>query len=401
MATPTLECLASLIPIPVLVSGFVEEEYLSVFGIALPYANPDRHTPYVVAMAHHVISMWFLRCRMHYRPKVARFITKVTLFLHFSFIRLCMLTRDCHLTWWMEGERRKEGRGETECARTLLRPQWMYWHAILTPTSPLSLAGRTPDAVDITWGLDGHRSPGADFLVSGGPSKTWALSNYLVTVTTTGEAGGKPGRCAQCMSELRRDHTPSATPTREDLYNLSSSGLCSCWGWGWAEVKVRRPSGSTAWMMCLENRLEREQLLLREATYTYPYGTTEVTGGQGGRQAGGRLEGTELGELETGGQAGQQAGVRLEGTDLGELETGGQAGQQAGGRLEGTDLGELETGGQAGQQAGGRLEGTDLGELETGGQYDGVDLFPWEQTPFPWQLTIEEDVKVEGSSVAR
>ena len=42
MASPTLEFLASLIPIPSLYSGFVEEEYLSVFGIALPYTNPER-----------------------------------------------------------------------------------------------------------------------------------------------------------------------------------------------------------------------------------------------------------------------------------------------------------------------------------------------------------------------
>lgn len=77
MATPTLELLAGLIPMPALVSGFMEEEYLSVFSIALPYTNSDRYSSYVVAMAHHVISMWFLRCRLRYRPRVARFISKV------------------------------------------------------------------------------------------------------------------------------------------------------------------------------------------------------------------------------------------------------------------------------------------------------------------------------------
>jgi tuberous sclerosis protein 2 len=77
MAMSVLEFLAGLIPIPALVSGFVEEEYLSVFGIALPYTNPHRYSPYVVAMAHRVISMWFLRCHLRYRPKAARFISKV------------------------------------------------------------------------------------------------------------------------------------------------------------------------------------------------------------------------------------------------------------------------------------------------------------------------------------
>ena len=78
MAIPTLEFLSSLIPIPALVSGFVEDEYLSIFGIALPYTNHERYSQYVVTMAHHVICMWFIRCRVRYRPRVARFITKVT-----------------------------------------------------------------------------------------------------------------------------------------------------------------------------------------------------------------------------------------------------------------------------------------------------------------------------------
>ena len=78
MAVPTLEFLAGLIPIPSLVSGFVEEEYLAVFGIALPYTSHHRYSAYVVTLAHQVISSWFLNCRIRYRPKVARFISKVT-----------------------------------------------------------------------------------------------------------------------------------------------------------------------------------------------------------------------------------------------------------------------------------------------------------------------------------
>ena len=80
-----------------------------------------------------------------------------------------------------------------------------------------------------------HRSSEAEFLVVGGPSKTWALRNYLITVTTTGEAGGRPGRCAQCLSELQStlSHTPRGATARVDD---PSTGLCSCWGWGWRGV---------------------------------------------------------------------------------------------------------------------------------------------------------------------
>lgn len=42
MALSVLEFLSNLIPIPALYSGFVDQEYLSVFAIALPYTNHRR-----------------------------------------------------------------------------------------------------------------------------------------------------------------------------------------------------------------------------------------------------------------------------------------------------------------------------------------------------------------------
>ena len=42
MALPVLEFLSSLVLVPTLYSGFVEQQYLSVFGIALPYTNPRK-----------------------------------------------------------------------------------------------------------------------------------------------------------------------------------------------------------------------------------------------------------------------------------------------------------------------------------------------------------------------
>lgn len=102
------------------------------------------------------------------------------------------------------------------------------------------------------------RSLGADFLLLGGPSKTWVLGNYLITVTTTGEAGGKPGRCDQCVSDLVREPSHGVGVAKDSSLRAPNGGLCSCWGWGWAEVKVRRPSGNTAWMLQLQNRLQRE-----------------------------------------------------------------------------------------------------------------------------------------------
>ena len=152
------------------------------------------------------------------------------------------------------------------------------------------------------------RSSGADFLLSGGPSKTWVLGNYLITVTTTGEAGGKPGRCAQCVSELAREWSRGVATATEDS-SLHDEGLCSCWGWGWAEVKVRRPSGNTAWMLRLQNRLQREggrregelSAVVAAAAYNYPFEeeeeAREAGGGMVGRP-GGQLGGQKEGEME-------------------------------------------------------------------------------------------------------
>ena len=42
MAIPVLEFLSSIIPLPRLYNGFVEQQYLSVFAIALNYTNTSK-----------------------------------------------------------------------------------------------------------------------------------------------------------------------------------------------------------------------------------------------------------------------------------------------------------------------------------------------------------------------
>ena len=42
MALPVLEFLSNLVPVPALYSGFVDQEYLSVVAIALPYTNHQK-----------------------------------------------------------------------------------------------------------------------------------------------------------------------------------------------------------------------------------------------------------------------------------------------------------------------------------------------------------------------
>ena len=37
----------------------------------------SRYPPCIIAMAHRVVAQWFVRCRIQYRPAMARFISKV------------------------------------------------------------------------------------------------------------------------------------------------------------------------------------------------------------------------------------------------------------------------------------------------------------------------------------
>ena len=61
IATPMLEFLSTLIRLPELFNSFIDTNYMSVFAITLPYTNPLRFDEYTVALAHHVIVMWFLK----------------------------------------------------------------------------------------------------------------------------------------------------------------------------------------------------------------------------------------------------------------------------------------------------------------------------------------------------
>uniref|UniRef100_A0A4W5KZF9 Tuberin-type domain-containing protein n=1 Tax=Hucho hucho TaxID=62062 RepID=A0A4W5KZF9_9TELE len=70
-------CVVALVRLPHLYAYFVAEQYVSVFAISLPYTNPSKFNQYIVSLAHHVISMWFIRCRLTFRKDFVQYITKV------------------------------------------------------------------------------------------------------------------------------------------------------------------------------------------------------------------------------------------------------------------------------------------------------------------------------------
>ena len=76
ISIPMLEFLSTLISLPKVLASFSSKQFLSVFAITLPYTNPFKFNHYTVSLAHHVIIMWFLKCRLSNRRDFVKFIVK-------------------------------------------------------------------------------------------------------------------------------------------------------------------------------------------------------------------------------------------------------------------------------------------------------------------------------------
>lgn len=75
IAIPILEFLSTLSRLPKVFASFIGDQYMSVFAILLPYTNPYKYNHYTVSLAHHVIAVWFLKCRLPFRRGFVKFIT--------------------------------------------------------------------------------------------------------------------------------------------------------------------------------------------------------------------------------------------------------------------------------------------------------------------------------------
>lgn len=59
-------------------SSFVQQQFMPIFAIAIPYTNPFKFNHYIVSLAFHVIALWFLKCPIHIRKHAAKYITTVS-----------------------------------------------------------------------------------------------------------------------------------------------------------------------------------------------------------------------------------------------------------------------------------------------------------------------------------
>ncbi|XP_073328273.1 tuberin isoform X2 [Pagrus major] len=344
MASPMLEFLSTLVRLPHLYANFVAEQYVSVFAISLPYTNPSKFNQYIVSLAHHVIAMWFIRCRLPFRKDFVQYITKglrsnALLPFDDSHEQSSFRARSTSLN-----ERPKRMHTSTttcslgsadENAVTQADEGLKTVHLELTETC-LDMMARY---VFSNFSALPKRSPIAEFLLAGGRSMTWLVGNKLVTITTSGGVrtqallgldmaerlggGGEMTRSdpslhtritkeapAKLESQSSQQHNratrirvrsmsgghalragpaqslsplvspseselaaplsppssstldgvgppsttsaaPSAPPPLKD--NPSLAEFVPMLTQGWAEIFIRRPSGNTSWLMCLEN----------------------------------------------------------------------------------------------------------------------------------------------------
>ncbi|GAB6025853.1 hypothetical protein CHUAL_011832 [Chamberlinius hualienensis] len=304
IANSVLQFLSTLIRFPNLYASFVQEQYMSIFAIAMPYTNPFKFHHFTVSLAHHVIAMWFIKCRITYRRDFVRFIVKGL--------------KNNVLLPLTEGHAPSEDRSRSD--RDNQPGQFRYSAQVLTAfhhelvETCIDLLTRYTFA-----GCSAvpKRGPIAEFLLTLGQSATWIIGNSAVTITTSGcnTRTNRLGLCDKCLSvckkamddciqepyvgtseNVRRRHRSAAVRrslsidsqekvprAKDDLQILrmrnrddmalhdddgvqkdenkrrkvpeTEPSICSCWCKEWAEVLVRRPTGNTSWMMRIQNLL--------------------------------------------------------------------------------------------------------------------------------------------------
>ncbi|KAM5332104.1 tuberin isoform 6-T7 [Glossophaga mutica] len=252
MAIPLLEFLSTLARLPHLYRNFAAEQYASVFAISLPYTNPSKFNQYIVCLAHHVIAMWFIRCRLPFRKDFVPFITKglrSNVLLSFDDTP----EKDSFRARSTSLNERPKSRIQTSLTSASLGSadensmaqaddNLKNLHLELTETC-LDMMARY---VFSNFTAVPKRSPVGEFLLAGGRTKTWLVGNKLITVTTSVGTGtrsllGLDSGELQGSPELSSDLSVHMRQTKEAPAKLESqTGQQVCRG---ARDRVRSMSG--------------------------------------------------------------------------------------------------------------------------------------------------------------
>ncbi|XP_064376112.1 tuberin isoform X3 [Dromaius novaehollandiae] len=217
MAIPLLEFLSTLARLPHLYRNFAAEQYASVFAISLPYTNPSKFNQYIVCLAHHVIAMWFIRCRLPFRKDFVPYITKglrSNVLLSFDDTP----EKDSFRARSTSLNERPKSRIQTSITSSSLGSadensmaqaddNLKNLHLELTETC-LDMMARY---VFSNFTAVPKRSPVGEFLLAGGRTKTWLVGNKLVTITTSVGTGTRSLLGLDC-GELQSSTESSSDP---------------------------------------------------------------------------------------------------------------------------------------------------------------------------------------------
>ncbi|KAJ8682291.1 hypothetical protein QAD02_018083 [Eretmocerus hayati] len=236
IAIPILEFLSTLTRLSKVYANFTEEQYMSVFAIMLPYTKPTKYNHYTVSLAHHVIAVWFLKCRLPLRRSFAKYITKGLKTNAKMLLEEGNISKPDLNLMNEDSSNRKRSSSLTEQgsrARRVVRESraldlkppmdkaLMNFHVELTETC-IDLMSRYTYAM---YSAKPKRIAAVDFLLKDGNSVTWILGNRVVTVTTSG-CSNKAMRgplCDNCWAACRS--TNAATTANSETTRSSHSSL--------------------------------------------------------------------------------------------------------------------------------------------------------------------------------
>ncbi|XP_059572449.1 tuberin isoform X3 [Alligator mississippiensis] len=299
MAIPLLEFLSTLARLPHLYRNFAAEQYASVFAISLPYTNPSKFNQYIVCLAHHVIAMWFIRCRLPFRKDFVPYITKglrSNVLLSFddtpekdSFRARSTSLNERPKSSLRIAKNAKQGLNNSPPVKELKEPsavdafrsrsisvsEHVVRSRIQTSITSSSLGSAdensmaqaddnlknlhlelTETCLDMmaryvfsNFTAVPKRSPVGEFLLAGGRTKTWLVGNKLVTITTSVGTGtrsllGLDSGELQSSPESSSDPVLQVRQTKEAPAKLESqAGQQVCRG---SRNRVRSMSGGHA-----------------------------------------------------------------------------------------------------------------------------------------------------------
>ncbi|XP_053221600.1 tuberin isoform X3 [Podarcis raffonei] len=277
MAIPLLEFLSTLARLPALYRNFAAEQYASVFAISLPYTNPSKFNQYIVCLAHHVIAMWFIKCRLPFRKDFVPFITKglrSNVLLSFddtpekdSFRARSTSLNERPKSSFKIAKNARQSLNNSPPVKELKEPSGVdafrsrsisvsdhAAHSRLQTSITSSSLGSadensmaqaddslknlhlelTETCLDMmaryvfsNFTAVPKRSPVGEFLLAGGRTKTWLVGNKLVTITTSVGTGtrsllGLDLSETQNSTEASSDHTLQVRQTKEAPAKLES-----------------------------------------------------------------------------------------------------------------------------------------------------------------------------------